>query len=72
MVEELSVFSVQSQSFQQVMTVYGTIFFFPAFSAFSFLLKKPNSTHCFAASEGTWNKEDVWGGAGLITVLICE
>lgn len=31
MAEELSVFSLQSQSFQQVMTVYATIFLLYAF-----------------------------------------
>jgi len=53
MAEELSVFSVQSQSFQQVMTVYAIIFLLYAFPDFSFKLHS-------ALSVGSWNGEDVW------------
>jgi len=45
MAEEPSVFSVQSQSFQQVMTVYATTLLY-AFYAFFFKKKQPpNSLH---------------------------
>lgn len=68
MAEELSVFSVQSQSFQQVITVYVTILLY-TFSAF-FKNKKP-STLPSAGRVRSWNKEDALGGAELITILRC-
>lgn len=46
MAEELSVFSVQSQSFQQVMTVYAIIFLLYAFPDFSFKLHKCGQLEC--------------------------
>lgn len=33
--------------------------------------KKTNTTLRSAVNMGSWNKEDVWDGAGLITVLTC-
>lgn len=69
MAEGLSVFSVQSQSFQQVMTVYTTIFLLYAFPDFK--KKKEKKTPYVVQSVWAVGMRIVFGAIGLITVLSC-
>lgn len=73
MAEELSVFSLQSQSFQQVMTVYATIFLLYAFPDLKTNKQKKKKKKTPYVVQSVWavGMRIVFAGIGLITVLSC-